>query len=265
MSLLLDALRKSEAQRRRGQLPSLELGSVPERAAPESRRRRWPWLLLLAAVIALGAWQWPEIQRLAESGAPETPVPSAETGPVRNQSPVRVEPTPPPAAVDPAPERPAPAQTQPVDPVESRPVAAQPAEPQQPQQAQQAQPAAEPAPEPSAEPPSEPAREPAPQAAPEPEPSRPDPSPSTAADGADSDSRSDGAIRPWELPQDLRAEFPELELTVHYFAVEPRERFVLINGQRYRQGQRIDRGVRVHEILRRGVVIEFGRYLVLLE
>lgn len=55
MSLILDALRKSEAERRRGELPALALELPP----PPSRRRasrRWWWLPAIGAVVAAGAY-----------------------------------------------------------------------------------------------------------------------------------------------------------------------------------------------------------------
>ena len=72
-------------------------------------------------------------------------------------------------------------------------------------------------------------------------------------------------IRPWELPQARRAEFPELDMTVHFYADEPSRRFVLINGERYGEGQRIDSDVRLLEILQRGAVVDFENYRVLIE
>ncbi|MEX2498573.1 MAG: general secretion pathway protein GspB [Wenzhouxiangellaceae bacterium] len=72
-------------------------------------------------------------------------------------------------------------------------------------------------------------------------------------------------IRSWELPQAQRAEFPELMLTVHFFAEQPEDRFVLINGERYAEGQQVGTGVRLVEIRRRGAVVEFGSYRVLIE
>lgn len=72
-------------------------------------------------------------------------------------------------------------------------------------------------------------------------------------------------IRPWELPQAQRAEFPELQLTVHFYADREADRFVLINGERYREGQRVGPGATLAEIRRRGAVVEFGSYRVLIE
>lgn len=57
MSLILEALRKSEAERRRGRMPDLhaELPPAPFRAASATA---WPWRIVLAAaaLLALAAW-----------------------------------------------------------------------------------------------------------------------------------------------------------------------------------------------------------------
>ncbi|MDT8449474.1 MAG: general secretion pathway protein GspB, partial [Wenzhouxiangellaceae bacterium] len=108
----------------------------------------------------------------------------------------------------------------------------------------------------------EPAPEPAPESAPESAPEAAAAGPSAAT------SPGDGLVNyvhPWELPQAQRAKLPKLNLTVHYYASEPADRFVLINGERYREGDRVQGGVKVHEIRRNGVLVEFGDYLVLIE
>ena len=55
MSLILDALRKSEAERRRGQSPDLFAASPGVPAAPPARPRVWP-LLVLGAMLLASAW-----------------------------------------------------------------------------------------------------------------------------------------------------------------------------------------------------------------
>lgn len=62
MSLILDALRKSEAERRRGQAPGLhvELAPAPRPAPSWAPKRWWPLLVLalaLATALLLLAWQ----------------------------------------------------------------------------------------------------------------------------------------------------------------------------------------------------------------
>ena len=74
MSLILEALRKSEAERRLGQAPDL-LAPMPVLRAP-ARRPRWPlWIAGVCVVIAAAAmgWWW-------------THAPIVRTGPVAKQS-----------------------------------------------------------------------------------------------------------------------------------------------------------------------------------
>ena len=71
MSLILDALRKSEAERRRGELPALalELPPVHARATPT----RAAWLLLPAVLLGAAATFW-FVQRETQA-LPATPLP----------------------------------------------------------------------------------------------------------------------------------------------------------------------------------------------
>ena len=58
MSLILEALRKSEAERRRDNAPdvALELPPAPARAARSTPVWLWPALLGTVALLALGGW-----------------------------------------------------------------------------------------------------------------------------------------------------------------------------------------------------------------
>lgn len=293
MSLLLDALKKSEAQRRRGTSPTIDLTRTPPSGTPRRPGSRW-LLVLLASVLLVAAapWLWPQVsdwigtrhsgageadqlakatstaasespsRNVGQSGIPERPTsPSPVAG---ASSPRRV------AAVsgqaervDQAPEltradsrsasgdRPESPAVVVSDTEDGASPNSSPAEPTatvadseagpslrelprvvqaRQQQARQSQPAE-------------------PQAEPSPQPNEP----------------AENFIRPWELPQALRAEFPDLSLTVHFYAERAAERFVLINGDRYREGQRVGSGTRLVEIRKRGAVVEFGSYRVLIE
>lgn len=56
-----------------------------------------------------------------------------------------------------------------------------------------------------------------------------------------------------------------LKLELHVFSDEPARRFVFVNGQKYREGERIGDGPRVAEIVPEGVVMDDGvqRFLLL--
>ncbi len=128
MSLILDALRKSEAQRRRGQAPDLFASPPPTMPRTHSRwLQPWPWLSVLALVLVLGFLIWPQPPREPDA---LTPTDASETmesrtartaaGPVQAAAlpPVSASSRPPPAApervpagapVSPAPPVPTPA------------------------------------------------------------------------------------------------------------------------------------------------------------
>ncbi|MEE4638882.1 MAG: general secretion pathway protein GspB [Wenzhouxiangella sp.] len=72
-------------------------------------------------------------------------------------------------------------------------------------------------------------------------------------------------VEVWELPLAIRRELPELHLSIHVFSAEPAERFVLINGERRREGDSLGEGARLTEISRRGAVVDFRDYRFLLQ
>jgi len=310
MSLLLDALRKSEAQRQRGQAPSLELASMP--SSMSSPARRFPWIAIVVVAVAatlavwmVGRWQESRLDAsqdriIADANLPE---PAVVVEPVAGTNDATVTGGPVPAARmrpialapeemmdggsrDPeaagedartaAIEQPAAAAST----AASRTTAAGPATPE----------ASEPGPADIArvaQAPARPARAPAPDnrtavseqpdaivdAAADEREGRPQPRlRDPASDPGDfrpirdqGQSMQQNFIRPWELPQDLRASFPDLKMTVHFYADRVQDRFVLINGTRYGQGDSITDRASLKEISRRGAIIEFDQYRILIE
>jgi len=71
-------------------------------------------------------------------------------------------------------------------------------------------------------------------------------------------------VEVWDLPLSVRQELPELDLSIHVFSGEPAERFVLINGERRLEGTALGGGVRLAEIVRQGAIVEFRDYRFLL-
>lgn len=67
----------------------------------------------------------------------------------------------------------------------------------------------------------------------------------------------------YELPMDIRMQVPALVINVHVFAPEPAERFVLINMQRIEEGEELD-GLVAREIRPDGVLMEFQGHEFLL-
>ena len=80
MSLILEALRKSEAERRRGSTPDVAM-ELPPASIPRTRATP-PWLLptvVLAALVLLAAWWWSQRDtRAADNAEPVAAAPAAE-------------------------------------------------------------------------------------------------------------------------------------------------------------------------------------------
>lgn len=297
MSLLLDALKKSDAQRRRGNAPQLDLSASPPPAPVDRRLGPRGLIALIAAALVAGALVWfgPELSgRFGSSPEPEAE-PGATAVAMSGDVEGRDGGQGPPLATDakPAsgPETVVGSEAAPETETVQRAGAG--ADPEQ---------AGEP-PEPASagdmarniDNPPAPADEPDADSPPLPDDETIESARVEAAGngtaGIDSDTGDPGEgpgggdsgtaepepapdpvanfIRPWELPEARRAQFPELDLTVHFYGDRPADRFVLINGERYAEGDRIGqngaRNVLVHEIRRRGVVVEFGDYRVMIE
>lgn len=82
MSLILEALRKSEAERRRGNTPdvAMELPPVPLRARQSAPS--WLWPVLLAAIVGIAVAWWLAGRRDADAPAAAT-TPAVATDPVQ--------------------------------------------------------------------------------------------------------------------------------------------------------------------------------------
>jgi hypothetical protein len=72
-------------------------------------------------------------------------------------------------------------------------------------------------------------------------------------------------VRVWELPLSIRRNLPELKLNIHVYSEQPRQRFVLVNGERFRTGDTLADGVRLVEIRREGAILDFRDYRFLLD
>ena len=69
----------------------------------------------------------------------------------------------------------------------------------------------------------------------------------------------------WELPDAVRADIPEIKFSVLVYALKPADRFVLINGQRLGEGDTAQPGLVLKEIRRDGVVFSYRLYQFLVE
>ncbi|ALG66667.1 general secretion pathway protein GspB [Beggiatoa leptomitoformis] len=60
-----------------------------------------------------------------------------------------------------------------------------------------------------------------------------------------------------EIPAYLQQKLPALTINAHVYATEAQQRFVLINGRRYREGMSIQEGMTVESIRSNDVVINY--------
>lgn len=247
MSLILDALRKSEAERRRGQSPDLYGATIPSAAPRRDGFRQWPILaggaLLLLAIALLF---WPRAQPGADNAAITDESTMADragatTGDHDGAAAAAKHVEPPTLA--------APVLRGPVPPVRI----ATPLPPAR--TAFVAAPAAAPTPSPgtaTAQPPiAAPVTpvsasiEPPPPASVEPAPPR-------------NDLPTLAILAPGE-----RAALPPLKLSMHVWNSDPGQRFAIVDGQRLTEGATIG-GAVVAEIRRDGVVLDVNGRRVLL-
>jgi len=232
MSILLDALRKSEQRKRAGDVPTIH-SAAP--ASEGARRSVSPLAvgLVLVPLFLLAAWlTW------RQYGAPAPPEqapapPAAAEASTTAAKPVSAEVQVPPAANA----------YRPASPVENLP----------PGPAVQRAPGNEQAePEESGTTPAEPAATMAAgPAAPEPDSQQ------------EADTWSPGQPQPisyWQLPENLRKEIGEIKITVFVYADEPADRFILLDGRRQAEGDTPRPGLKIESIEPEGVVFSYRLY-----
>jgi general secretion pathway protein B len=254
MSMLLDALKKSEEQRRLGSQPDIHR---PAEEPPDGDsglvRRGLPLTLIVVAVLVMAWFGWQQFREpAAVSGAPQT----AERADPAAQAPAQAAA---PAEADAAATPPTPVADF-TAPAKAGPsgAGAEPAERQQVAQSIsefKAPPAA-----PATAAPQD-TKTPGPAAAP------PRPAPTaTAAQGTTAAAPyQPDAMSFWELPQSVRDGLPSLRITVLVYADDPADRFVLIGGSRFRENDEVASGVVLDEIRRDGAVFRARNYRFLVK
>jgi general secretion pathway protein B len=224
MSLILDALRKSEAERRRGQSPSL-YAEVP---MPTTRHQpAWMKLLPVAlgvlALVGIAAYWFRDDapvtkEELVEEADEPSPVP-----PIQTTGAPPTAPPPPAAKPAPLPAAPATAAAPSVDALVKAPSA--------------------PVPAPSA---------------------TPSPAPLATAPPAEPAAPAEEALPPVAvLDPSMRSALPPMKLSMHVYNVDPARRFAILDGQRVTEGSQIGAAI-VLEIRRDGVVLDVAGKRVLL-
>ncbi|MFA5684138.1 MAG: general secretion pathway protein GspB [Lysobacteraceae bacterium] len=247
MSLILEALRKSEAERRIGRAPDL-LTPMPQARGASARGSGWRWLLVILVVLlilgAVGAAWW-----LGRQAAP--PVVGQQevvaAPPVPQETPSPVTQTPPPAAT-PAGQPASSVPTAPAQPATPPPAVHYPQDPDFASTERESLPVMPPG---ISLP-----------ATPSPLPSVPAPAPAPAP--------VEASDLPWlprlhHLDAAEREGLPPLKMSMHVFNEEPQRRFAMIDGQRHVEGARLAEGVILREIRRDGVVLELRGRQVLIE
>ncbi len=71
-------------------------------------------------------------------------------------------------------------------------------------------------------------------------------------------------VERWELPVNVRRDLPELRLTMHVYSEDPDSRFVLVNAERYREGDEVAPGVQLAEIRRDGAIMDYRQHRFLI-
>lgn len=263
MSLILEALRKSEAERQRGRAPGLFVEQRPVRSR-ERTVPAWAWGLGAALVIVLMAWGWRESQRpvavTLPAVAPDTVVEAAPTDIAERMdgdaaatdglAPIIL--TPRPEA-----ERTAAA---PLARSEASPVA-MPSQPTTPPPADARADAAAAASPPRAAPATSAEGVSGAMAAPKPDTLAGPPVVNSAPTPSDAPAPLPGL---GTLAAGDRATLPPLKLSMHVYAPEPAQRFVILDGQRLGEGASPAAGVVLEEIRRDGLVLSVNGQRLLL-
>ncbi|MEZ5463948.1 MAG: general secretion pathway protein GspB [Lysobacteraceae bacterium] len=274
MSLILEALKKSEAERRIGEAPGLLSPSASVPASKRRASRTWLWVLIpLLLLLALAAAWW--LGRMGGSGTdadargdsaavatdgsdanapPRTTSTGTESGhhgrrsdtvtPVATRTPTASATAPPPAP----PQRPVPRTSATPQPPVSI-TARAPGERESVPMAPGALP----------EPPPRPVeREPMQNTADAPDAG----TPATTSKTADPSRETLPTLR--QLDGATRSKLPPLRISMHVFTDEPDGRFVIIDNHRYGEGASLASGLNIAEIRRDGVVMDYqGRRFLL--
>ena len=229
MSLILEALRKSEAERQRGRVPAI--AAEPAVPAPAHHGTPpWAWLFGGAGVLAIAGAAW--LVAGSRDRIPAAPAPTAAAIAQPASAPAPAAPTPTPAATSDAPHAspPAPAALPPVARLEPAPAPATPAP---------APPLAAPALATGLA-----ARVPSASA-------------STAPATAAVIPLTGAALLLADLDPDSRKALPPLRLSMHLWDADPARRFVILDGARLAEGDRVGPAV-LTEITRDGALLDWN-------
>lgn len=69
-----------------------------------------------------------------------------------------------------------------------------------------------------------------------------------------------GLVQVWELPESVRSDLVDMKISVLVYAEHPEDRFILMNGKRWVEGDEPQPGLVLREIRREGVVFTYRLY-----
>lgn len=258
MSILLDALKKSEEQRQLGRTPDIHASSDLPSGRRETTAANWlPVSLVVAAAVLIGFFSWQQFhvpERSLEE--PVTDVSGAVSGQpavAERRAGSSGKPGEKPATT-PATRSPLATYTAPPAEQATDAAAESGRDDQRRELAQSFSGFQGPADEAGTEAGAEPGTQ-----ATEP-PQEPASAPVERQEQAELDrARQTQAVSYWELPQNVRDGMPELRISVLVYADSPEDRFVLVNGRRMVEQDTLE-GVLLDEIRRDGAVFRYRNY-----
>ncbi|QBB72205.1 hypothetical protein ELE36_18550 [Pseudolysobacter antarcticus] len=273
MSLILDALKKSEEKRQLGQAPTLGSSIVSTRR----RRNMLPYIIAAIVLVALiGLWQFNRYKHSHNKGS--TPATSAVQSPATTTpaTSANVNRAAPPTGAAAAATSPAPNAAAPTNKAAAPPIAINSRRPTALANAPTAAPPPKATTTPVAPVPVAPTARAAPPSA---KPLPPTTSPPTASAPTATAANVANAAAPdnirapasavaanpdakpiqayYELPFPVRKDLPAIKISMHVYAVDPAQRFIVVNNVHQGEGDSIEGGVTVREIRPTDIVLEF--------
>jgi len=231
MSYILEALRKSDAERERGAVPDLHAQPIPLAGADDDpapgQGRLWPWLVVAAAILLAGLLAW----RFTARDAP--PVLAAAPAQLPVPAPIPAQNPPPVASTLP---EPAPEAASAALPTATPNPAATPISTPTPAAARTF----------TQEPEAKPARKPVPRVRAKPQ--APTPAGATVANKPAAPQTAVRMPLLAELPDDLRRQVPAMAIGGSVYSPQPASRMLIVNGQVFREGSPVAPELQLEQI-----------------